>query len=64
MRTYVKAWTVKVGDTLPLISYKVYGDSRLWRLIADANRIDNPLLFPELDHDLGRHLTIPKKRKK
>jgi len=32
-------WSVKTGDTLAWISYKVYGDSTRWRLIADANRL-------------------------
>jgi nucleoid-associated protein YgaU len=32
-------WAVKTGDTLAWISYKVYGDSTRWRLIADANRL-------------------------
>ena len=31
------------GDTLPSISYKAYGDATRWRLIAEANGVDNPL---------------------
>ncbi len=34
---------VKDGDTLPSISYKAYGDATRWRLIAEANGVDNPL---------------------
>ena len=34
---------VKDGDTLPSISYSAYGDATKWRLIAEANGIDNPL---------------------
>ncbi|GAB4197204.1 MAG: hypothetical protein OHK0022_15320 [Roseiflexaceae bacterium] len=36
-----RVWAVKSGDTLAWIAYKVYGDSTRWRLIADANRLDN-----------------------
>jgi nucleoid-associated protein YgaU len=34
---------VRDGDTLPSISYAAYGDATKWRLIAEANRVDNPL---------------------
>ena len=34
---------VKDGDTLPSISYRAYGDATQWRLIAEANGVDNPL---------------------
>ena len=34
---------VKDGDTLPSISYASYGDATKWRLIAEANGVDNPL---------------------
>ena len=56
----VQVWTIKIGDNLPLIAAKVYSDPRLWRLIADANNIQNPLLFPDKDQDLGRVLLIPR----
>jgi len=59
MAKFVKAWTVKTGDTLPEIAAKVYGDPRLWRPIADANRIHNPLQFPDKNKDYGRVLFIP-----
>ena len=35
--------TVRDGDTLPSISYGAYGDATQWRLIAEANGVDNPL---------------------
>ena len=35
--------TVRDGDTLPSISYDAYGDATKWRLIAEANGVDNPL---------------------
>jgi hypothetical protein len=34
---------VRDGDTLPSISYDAYGDATKWRLIAEANGVDNPL---------------------
>lgn len=34
-----RVWQVNDGDTLAWIAYKEYGDSSLWRLIADANRL-------------------------
>ena len=34
-----RIWTVNEGDTLAWIAYKEYGDSNLWRLIADANKL-------------------------
>lgn len=58
----VQAWTVKSGDNLPVIAAKVYGNSRLWRNIADVNNIQNPLLFPE-KHELGRVLLIPRQQR-
>ena len=37
-------YTVQPGDTLWLISVKVYGDGRLWPVIFEANRdiLDDP----------------------
>ena len=34
-----RVWVVNEGDTLAWIAYKEYGDSTMWRLIADANRL-------------------------
>ena len=58
MITSTMVWTVKAGDKLPLIAAQVYGDPRLWRPIAEANGIANPLRFPE-PQDLGRMLRVP-----
>jgi hypothetical protein len=38
-----KSRTVKDGESLWQISAEVYGDSRLWRVLANANRLDDPL---------------------
>lgn len=51
-----KSWVVKEGDSLWSIAAREYGDPADWRLIADANRIDNPRLL-----DTGRELVIPVK---
>lgn len=40
-RTTVENYTVQKGDTLRSIALKVWGDSSLWYLIADANGIQN-----------------------
>lgn len=49
---------VAAGDKLPFLAMEVYGDARLWRPIAEANDIDDPLQFPE-PKDVGRLLLIP-----
>lgn len=54
----VKVREVKIGDTLPVIAADEYGDARLWRLIAEANGLDDPLRFPG-EADLGHLLVIP-----
>jgi nucleoid-associated protein YgaU len=61
MTTSTLVWTVKAGDRLPLIAAQAYGDPRLWRQIADANGIANPLRFPG-PQDLGRRLLVPVER--
>ena len=35
--------TVRDGDSLQSIAYRVYGDANRWRTIAEVNGIDNPL---------------------
>jgi len=45
---------VKRGDTLSNIAAEFYRDPALWRVIAEANGLDNPLRL-----DPGRRLTIP-----
>jgi hypothetical protein len=47
--------TVKDGDTLPSIAYEQYGDPTVWRAIADANGIENPLRLRR-----GHALSLPK----
>lgn len=52
-----KIWVVKQGQSLATIAGIEYGDPRAWRIIANANRIDNPLgLSP------GTRLVLPAKR--
>ena len=46
--------TVRLGDTLSGIAAEVYRDPSLWRLIADANRIEDPRHLQP-----GQVLTIP-----
>jgi nucleoid-associated protein YgaU len=55
-KTQVRA--IKAGDRLPIIAAEVYGDPRLWRLIADANDIEDPLRFPTPE-DVGRVIVVP-----
>lgn len=51
-----KKWRVTHGDSLWYIAFKEYGNSEDWRLIANANNIDNPrILYP------GQELIIPVK---
>jgi hypothetical protein len=47
--------TVRDGDTLPSISYQTYGDATMWRLIAEANGVDNPLHLRR-----GSSLSLPR----
>ena len=47
--------TVKDGDSLPSIAYEAYGDATVWRSIADANGIENPLHLRR-----GRALSLPR----
>jgi nucleoid-associated protein YgaU len=48
---------VKRGDTLGSIAFEVYGNPALWRIIAEANQLDDPRHL-----DIGKLLTIPKLR--
>ncbi len=45
---------VVAGDSLASLAYSEYGDPTLWRAIADANRIDDPLRLPP-----GLRLILP-----
>jgi nucleoid-associated protein YgaU len=49
-------WTVTRGDNLWSIAFKEYGDPGDWRLIANANNIDNPRIL-----NPGTELIIPVK---
>lgn len=46
---------VKRGDTLSSIAAELFGDPALWRVIAKANRLDDPRQL-----EIGRRLAIPK----
>jgi nucleoid-associated protein YgaU len=46
---------VRRGDTLAGIAAEVYSDPTKWRVIADANAIENPFVLPA-----GSKLTLPK----
>ncbi|MDP2710302.1 MAG: LysM peptidoglycan-binding domain-containing protein [Solirubrobacteraceae bacterium] len=48
------AHVVRDGDSLASIAYRAYGDPTHWRLIAEANGIDDPLRLRS-----GRALSIP-----
>jgi hypothetical protein len=47
--------TVRDGDTLPSIAYQTYGDATRWRVIAEANGVDNPMHLRR-----GTPLSLPK----
>jgi nucleoid-associated protein YgaU len=38
-----KVHTVVAGDSLPSIAWREYGDPEIWRVVAEANDIDDPL---------------------
>ena len=48
---------VKRGDTLSSISAQVYRNPKLWRIIAEANQLDDPR---NIETMIGQTLTIPK----
>ena len=49
-----KVHTVVAGDSLPSIAWREYGDPTMWREIATANGIDDPMRLRA-----GRSLLIP-----
>jgi hypothetical protein len=51
----LRSHTVRDGDSLPSIAYEAYGDSTRWRVIAEANAIDDPMRLRR-----GAALTIPR----
>ena len=57
-----KSWKVKVGDRLDVIAAAIYGKPELWKVIAEANRIEDPLSFPiekGENSDIGRVIIVP-----
>jgi Contractile injection system tube protein/LysM domain len=50
----LRSHTVRDGDSLPSISFASYGDPTLWRTIAEANGVDDPLALRR-----GRILAVP-----
>ncbi|HEV2088479.1 MAG TPA: hypothetical protein VGR21_09220 [Cryptosporangiaceae bacterium] len=46
--------TVVAGDSLPLVAYREYGDPTLWRALAEANDVDDPMRLLE-----GTSLLVP-----
>jgi hypothetical protein len=42
------------GDSLPSIAYREYGDPTMWRVVAEANEIDDPVRLRP-----GQRLLIP-----
>ena len=57
--TQATPYVIKAGDAgrLPMISYKAYGTTALWRVIAEYNQIQDPIadVYP------GREIMIPDK---
>jgi tetratricopeptide (TPR) repeat protein len=54
--TVVNTYTVRPGDSLSKIAYKVYGDATQWRRIQDANR---EALGSSVNVKVGQVLVIP-----
>jgi len=60
---YVEEYSIKAGDTLSGIAHRIYGDWRLWRLIADRNAlvdvrvlaVGTTLLIPPKPLEEGRY---------
>ena len=51
----LRAHVVRDGDTLQSIAYVAYQDATRWRVIAEANGIDDPLTL-----ERGQALAIPR----
>jgi len=49
-----RVFTVREGDSLPVIAYREYGQSALWRPLAQVNGIDDPMRLRP-----GRTLYLP-----
>jgi nucleoid-associated protein YgaU len=50
----LRSRTVVAGDSLASIAFAEYGDPRLWRALAEINRIDDPMRLPT-----GTRLMVP-----
>ncbi|MER7167918.1 peptidase M23 [Micromonospora sp. NPDC000207] len=53
-RTARRVHRLVAGDSLELLAYREYGDPTVWRVIAEANDIDDPVRLP-----VGRQLLLP-----
>jgi len=53
-REATKTHQVVAGDSLAQIAWREYGDATAWRLIAEANDIDDPMALKP-----GRELLVP-----
>ncbi|MGN6378321.1 MAG: CIS tube protein [Gaiellales bacterium] len=51
----VRSATVRDGDSLQSIAYDAYGDPACWRLVAEANGIDDPMRV-----ERGAVLSLPR----
>jgi nucleoid-associated protein YgaU len=51
----VRSHVVRDGDSLQSIAYEAYGDPTLWRAVAEANGIDDPLSLRR-----GMRLAVPR----
>ncbi len=51
---FTRRYVVRQGDTLSGIAGREYGDPGMWRIIAERNRIDDPLAIRP-----GQLLTLP-----
>jgi hypothetical protein len=51
---FTRRYVVKQGDTLSGIAGREYGNPAMWRVIAEKNRIDDPLAIMP-----GQFLTLP-----
>ncbi|MEU9995402.1 peptidase M23 [Streptomyces sp. NPDC050848] len=45
---------VVAGDSLPLLAWREYGDATAWRVIAEANDVDDPMVLVP-----GTELVVP-----
>jgi nucleoid-associated protein YgaU len=52
--TALRTHRVVAGDSLASIAYDEYEDARLWRALAEANHLDDPMRLPP-----GTELLVP-----